>query len=127
MAPSVKPHPKIRAAEGPLGIMLPGLGAVATTFIAGVMAVRRNLAKPIGSLTQLQTIRLGARSENRSPLIRDFLPLSDLEDLRFAAWDLHGENALQVARRSQVLESSMIDTLAPAPGADHALQGRVQQ
>jgi myo-inositol-1-phosphate synthase len=114
MAPTVKPHPKVRAGEGPLGIMLPGLGAVATTFIAGVMAVRRNLAKPIGSLTQLQTIRLGARSENRSPRIREFLPLADLEDLRFAAWDLHGENALQVARRSAVLESSMLDTLAPA-------------
>ena len=81
MARSVKAHPTVAAGDGPLGIMLPGLGAVATTFIAGVMAVRRDLAKPIGSLTQLQTIRLGARSENRSPLIRDFLPLSDLEDL----------------------------------------------
>jgi len=111
MAPS-KPHPQVHPVDGPLGIMLPGLGAVATTFIAGVMAVRRNLAKPIGSLAQLQTIRLGARSENRSPLIREFVPLADLEDLRFGAWDLHGENALQVARRSKVLETPMIDTLA---------------
>jgi myo-inositol-1-phosphate synthase len=111
MAPS-KPHPQIQPVDGPLGIMLPGLGAVATTFIAGVMAVRRNLGKPIGSLSQLQTIRLGARSENRSPLIREFVPLADLEDLRFGAWDLHGENALQVARRSKVLETPMIDTLA---------------
>jgi myo-inositol-1-phosphate synthase len=107
-----KPQPKIQPVDGPLGIMLPGLGAVATTFIAGVMAVRRNLAKPIGSVSQLQTIRLGARSENRSPLIREFVPLADLEDLRFGAWDLHGENALQVARRSKVLENDMIDTLA---------------
>ncbi len=111
MAPS-KPHPQVEPVDGPLGIMLPGLGAVATTFIAGVMAVRRNLAKPIGSLSQLQTIRLGVRSENRSPLIREFVPLADLEDLRFGAWDLHGENALQVARRSKVLETPMLDTLA---------------
>ena len=111
---AAKPHPTVRPVDGPLGIMLPGLGAVSTTFIAGVMAVRRNLAQPVGSLTQMQTIRLGQRSEKRSPLIKDFVPLADLEDLRFGAWDLHGENALQVARRSKVLESSQIDTLAPA-------------
>ena len=106
-------QPEIRPADGPLGILLPGLGAVATTFMAGVMAVRRNLAKPIGSLSQMQTIRLGQRADNRSPLIRDFVPLAKLEDIRFGAWDLHGENALEVARRSAVLDGSLLDQLAP--------------
>ena len=114
MAPASKPHPTVRPVNGPLGVMMPGLGAVATTFIAGVMAVNRNLGKPIGSVSQLQTIRLGARAQKRSPLIRDFVPLAHLEDLRFGAWDLHGENALEVSRRSKVLETSMIDQLAPA-------------
>ena len=103
--------PAIRPVDGPLGVLLPGLGAVSTTFVAGVEAVRRGLSEPIGSLTQMQTIRLGRRSEGRSPLIRDLVPLAGLPDLRFGAWDIHGENALQVCRRAKVLDGSLVDQL----------------
>ena len=78
---------EIAPAEGKLGVMLVGLGAVSTTFIAGVEGVRRGLSRPIGSITQMSTIRLGKRTEHRSPLIRDFVPLAGLEDLVFGAWD----------------------------------------
>ncbi len=105
-------RPAVRPIEAPLGVLLPGLGAVATTFIAGVEAVKKGLGTPVGSLTQLQTIRLGARREGRSPLIRDFLPLASLNDLRFGGWDLHGEDALTVARRSEVLDSPLLDQIA---------------
>jgi myo-inositol-1-phosphate synthase len=105
------PSPIVKPANGRLGVLLPGLGAVATTFIAGVMAVRRQLGLPVGSLTQMQTIRLGSRADNNSPKICDFLPLAKLDDLNFGAWDLHGEDALEVARRSQVLESPLLETL----------------
>ncbi|MGH9508041.1 MAG: inositol-3-phosphate synthase, partial [Terriglobales bacterium] len=71
----------IAPAQGKLGVLIPGLGAVATTFIAGVEAVRRGLAPPIGSLTQMGAIRLGKRTENRNPLIREFVPLARLDDL----------------------------------------------
>jgi myo-inositol-1-phosphate synthase len=106
------PSPKVKPAEGRLGIMLPGLGAVATTFIAGVMAVRRGLALPVGSLSQMQTIRVGMPPDCRVPKIRDFVPLAGLDDLRFGAWDIHGENALQAAERSQVLDGPLLDKLA---------------
>ncbi|MCX6770132.1 MAG: inositol-3-phosphate synthase, partial [Candidatus Micrarchaeota archaeon] len=79
---------KIAAAEGKLGILTPGLGAVSTTFIAGVMLARKKKLLPVGSLTQMQTIRLGKRDEKRAPLIRDFVPLASLSDLEFAAWDI---------------------------------------
>jgi len=77
---------KIAPATGKLGVMVVGLGAVATTFIAGVEAVRRGLAKPIGSLTQMGTIRLGKRTDNQSPLIKDFVPLAKLDDMVFTGW-----------------------------------------
>src|SRR6476659_8954442 len=80
-------------ATGKLGILTPGLGAVATTFIAGVESVRRGLANPIGSLTQMGTIRLGKRTENRSPLIKDFISLAKLDDVVFGGWDLFANNA----------------------------------
>src|SRR6516165_2668523 len=89
----------IAPARGKLGILLVGLGAVSTTTIAGVLAVRKGLAKPIGSLTQLATIRLGKRTEGRSPLIKDFVPLASLADLEFAAWDIFEDNAFEVARK----------------------------
>ena len=73
----------IKPATGKLGVMVPGMGAVATTLIAGVEAVRRGLAKPIGSTTQMSTIRLGKRNEGRSPLIKDFVPIAQLDDLVF--------------------------------------------
>ncbi len=96
----------------PLLVLTPGLGAVATTFIAGVEAVRRGISSPIGSLTQLQTIRLGPRSAERNPLIKDFLPLADLDQLVMEAWDPIPENALQAARRARVLDSSDLDPVA---------------
>jgi myo-inositol-1-phosphate synthase len=88
------------------------MGAVATTFIAGVEAVRRGIGRPIGSLTQLQTIRIGKRSENRSPLIKDFLPLAQLEDLEFAGWDVFSDDAYEAAKRADVLEAKHLEPLA---------------
>src|SRR5208282_5177414 len=86
LAASIKPH------TGKLGIMIPGMGAVATTLIAGVEAVRRGMAKPIGSLTQMGTIRLGKRTEAYSPLIKEFVDIAPLEDLVFTGWDIFGGN-----------------------------------
>ena len=83
----MKQPTEIRPAEGKLGVLLPGFGAVATTFVAGVEAVRRGLAEPIGSLTQMNTIRLGKRTDGRAPLIQDFVPLAGLDDLVFCTWD----------------------------------------
>ncbi len=82
------PIAEIAAPKGKLGIMTPGMGAVATTFVAGVEAVRRGFAAPIGSLTQMATIRLGKRTDGRSPLIKDFVPLAKLDDLVFTGWDI---------------------------------------
>jgi myo-inositol-1-phosphate synthase len=80
---------KIKPAEGKLGILLPGLGAVATTLIAGVEAVKKGLSQPIGSHTQMGTIRLGKRTENRRPKIKDFVPLANLNDIVFGGWDVY--------------------------------------
>ena len=96
-------------AEGRLGVLLVGLGAVATTFIAGVEAVRRGNAKPIGSTTQMAHIRLGRRTEGRQPLIRDFVPLSGLDDLVFGAWDPIADDAYQSAKVAGVLQSEHIE------------------
>src|SRR5262252_828524 len=93
----------IRPATGKLGILLPGMGAVATTFIAGVEAIRRGISKPIGSLTQMGTIRLGKRTDNRSPAISDFVPLAKLQDLVFGGWDLFPDNAYEAATEAGVL------------------------
>src|SRR5438552_18892816 len=94
----------IKPATGRLGVLTPGLGAVATTFIAGVEAIRHGHAKPIGSLTQMATIRLGKRTENRSPLIKEFVPLAELDDLVFGAWDPIPDNAYEAALKSGVLD-----------------------
>lgn len=104
--------PNIAPAIGKLGILTPGLGAVATTFIAGVESVRRGLSKPIGSLTQMSTIRLGKRTENRTPLIKDFVPLADLNDIVFGAWDPIPDDALTAARKAGVLEEKDIAPIA---------------
>ena len=93
----------IKPAEGKLGILLPGLGAVSTTFIAGVLLARKGLAKPVGSLTQMQTIRLGKRDSGRAPLIRDFVPLAPLPSLEFASWDIFPDNAYEAAMKAGVL------------------------
>jgi myo-inositol-1-phosphate synthase len=101
----------IAPAKGRLGVLLPGMGAVATTFVAGVEAVRRGMALPIGSLTQLSHIRLGKRTENRNPLIREFVPLSGLEDLVFGGWDPIPDDAYETAIKAGVLERAHIDPL----------------
>src|SRR5215203_4829444 len=88
---------EIKPAEGKLGVLLVGLGAVSTTFIAGVEAIKRGIAQPIGSLTQMGTIRLGKRTDNRVPPIREFVPLATLNDLVFGAWDIFEENAYDSA------------------------------
>jgi myo-inositol-1-phosphate synthase len=99
--------------EGKLGVLLVGLGAVTTTFIAGVEAIRKGLAKPIGSLTQMGTIRLGKRTEGRSPMIKDFVPLAKLDDLAFGTWDIFNENAYEAALHAGVLEKELLLQLKP--------------
>ena len=101
----------VAPAEGKLGVLIPGIGAVATTFAGGVEAVRRGLGKPIGSLTQMATIRLGKRTDNRTPLIREFVPLADLNDLVFGGWDLFPENAYESALHAGVLERSLLEQI----------------
>jgi myo-inositol-1-phosphate synthase len=108
----VKPQPtRIAPAAGRLGVLLPGMGAVATTFIAGVEAVRRGTAKPFGSLTQMGTIRLGARPEKRVPKIQDFVPLVGLDQLVFGGWDVFPDNAFESAAHAGVLERGQVDGL----------------
>jgi len=103
----------IKPAEGKLGILIPGIGAVATTFIAGVFAVRKNLGKPIGSLTQMGTIRLGKRTEKRCPRIKEFVPLADLKDIEFGGWDIFEDNAYVAACKAGVLDRTLLDQLRP--------------
>ncbi|MGB0065098.1 MAG: inositol-3-phosphate synthase [Terracidiphilus sp.] len=93
--------------------MVVGMGAVATTMIAGVEAIRRGLAKPVGSLTQMGTIRLGKRTENRSPLIKDFVPLADLNDIVFTGWDIFEDNVYEAAAHAQVLKPEILKKLKP--------------
>ena len=103
----------IKPATGKLGIMTAGMGAVCTTLIAGVEAVRKGLAKPIGSLTQMGTIRLGKRTDANSPLIRDFVPLAKLDDLVFTGWDIFGGNLYDAAKTAQVLDREQLETIRP--------------
>ncbi|MGA3372913.1 MAG: inositol-3-phosphate synthase [Terracidiphilus sp.] len=93
--------------------MVVGLGAVATTMIAGVEAVRRGLAKPIGSLTQMGTIRLGKRTDNNAPRIKNFVPLADLDDLVFTGWDIFEDNVYESAAHAKVLDEKMLEQLKP--------------
>ncbi|MDT8323077.1 MAG: inositol-3-phosphate synthase [Bacteroidota bacterium] len=95
--------------EGKLGVLLPGMGAVATTFIAGVLAVRNGVSQPIGSLTQMGKIRLGKRTENRRPLIGDFVPLTDLDALVFGGWDIYEDNVYEATKKAGVLEEQLLD------------------
>jgi myo-inositol-1-phosphate synthase len=103
----------VAPAEGKLGVLLVGLGAVSTTFIAGVENVRRGRALPIGSLSQMATIRLGKRTEKRAPLIKDFVPLAALDDLVFAAWDPIPDDAYTAAVKAGVLDGSHLEPIAP--------------
>jgi len=104
---------KVAPATGKLGVMVVGMGAVATTMIAGVEAVRKGLAKPIGSLTQMGTIRLGKRTDNTSPLIKDFVPLADLNDIVFTGWDIFKDNVYESASHAAVLDQKTLDLLKP--------------
>jgi myo-inositol-1-phosphate synthase len=104
---------KITPATGKLGVMVVGLGAVATTFIAGVEAVRRGIAKPIGSLTQMGTIRLGKRTDNNSPLIREYVPIAQLNDLVFTGWDIFEDNVYESAAHAKVLDKDLVEQLKP--------------
>src|SRR5437870_5246534 len=101
----------IAPAKGKLGVLLVGLGAVSTTFIAGVEAIKKGLAEPIGSLTQMGTIRLGRRTDNRVPAIKDFVPLAKLEDLVFGAWDIFPDSAFEAATHAGVLEKELLTKL----------------
>jgi myo-inositol-1-phosphate synthase len=113
----------IAPAKGKLGVLIPGVGAVTTTFIAGVEAVKRGIGQPFGSLTQLAAIRLGKRTEGRSPLIRDFVPLAGLEDLVVGGWDIFEDNAYQAALNAQVLEKTLLDQVKQPLEAIQPMKG----
>ena len=100
---------QIAPAEGKLGVLIPGMGAVTTTFIAGLEAFKLGLGKPIGSLTQLGTVRLGKRTEGRSPAIKDFIPLAKMSDIEVACWDIFEDDAYQAATRAGVLETALLE------------------
>jgi myo-inositol-1-phosphate synthase len=106
-----KDNVQLAPADGKLGVLIPGMGAVTTTFIAGVEAIKRGIARPIGSVTQLATIRLGKRTDGRSPRIKDFVPLARLEDLVFAGWDIYDDNAYDAAVKAGVLDRPLLDNL----------------
>jgi myo-inositol-1-phosphate synthase len=109
----VKKPVDIAPGAGKLGILLVGLGAVSTTVIAGVHAIRKKLAPPIGSLTELGTVRLGKRTERRSPRIREIFDLPTLDDIVFGGWDIFEEDCYAAARTAGVLEPSLLDQLRP--------------
>src|SRR6266513_587682 len=103
----------IAPARGKLGILFVGLGAVSTTTIAGVIAVRKGLSKPIGSLTQMGTVRLGKRTEGRSPKINEVVPLSSLDDLVFGGWDIFSDDCYAAARTAGVIEPALLEQVRP--------------
>ena len=110
--PASKKTKKIASPEGKLGVLIPGIGgAVSTTFIAGVEAIKKGLGKPIGSLTQLGRIRLGKRTEKKSPLIKEFIPLADLDDLVFGGWDIFPDNCYEAALKAGVLDKDLVEKL----------------
>lgn len=104
---------KIAPAKGKLGVLLPGMGAVSTTFMAGVELVRKGKAHPVGSLTQLGTIRLGKRTDNNSPRIKDFVPLAGLKDLVFGGWDIFKDTAYEAAANAGVLSPEDLKQVKP--------------
>jgi myo-inositol-1-phosphate synthase len=105
---------EIAPATGKLGVVLPGMGAISSTFIAGVEAIKKGIAKPIGSLTQMGTIRLGKRTEGRIPKVKDFVPLATLDDLVFGGWDIFSDNIYEAGLHAGVLERSLLDQVRPA-------------
>src|SRR5580704_9162167 len=111
-APKKAPS-NLQPAKGKLGVMIPGMGAVATTFVAGVEAVRKGISKPIGSLTQMGTIRLGKRTDGRSPKINEFVPLAGLNDLVFTGWDIFEDDMYAAAGKAGVLDRSLLEQVKP--------------
>lgn len=99
----------IESAGGRLGVLLPGIGAVATTLITGVLAAKEGIALPVGSLTQMGRIRLGKRTENRNPMIKDFVPLAGMKDMVFGGWDLFEDNAYEAALKANVLDRHLVE------------------
>ena len=104
---------EVKEPTGRLGILLPGMGAVATTLIAGVEAVKKGLAQPIGSLTQMGNIHLNRKTGNNYPKIKDFVPLASLQDIVFGGWDVYADNVYEAASRAKVLEAGMLQALRP--------------
>lgn len=100
---------KIAPAKGKLGILTPGMGAVATTFMAGVFAINKKLADPVGSLTQMGTIRLGKRTDNRNPDIKKFVPLTPMKKIVFGGWDIFKDNAYEAAVNANVLDHRLLE------------------
>lgn len=115
------PHRNIKPAEGKLGVLLVGLGAVSTTFVAGVEAIKKGVRKPIGALTQMGHIRLGKRTENRNPLVKDFVPLADISDLVFGAWDLFPDNGYEAAVKAGVIPKDLLDQIKDNLSALHPM------
>src|SRR5260370_14528194 len=111
--PNRRDNGTIQLAKGKLGVMIPGMGAVAPRFVAGVGAIRKGLAKPIGSLTQMGTVRLGKRTDGRSPKIKEFVPLAGLDDLVFTGWDIFEDNMYEAASNAGVLDQRLLDQLKP--------------
>ena len=103
----------VKPAKGKLGILVPGMGAVATTFIAGVEAVKKGIAQPIGSLTQMSNIRIGKRTENRNPKINEFVPLAQLDEIVFGGWDIYEDNVYEAAMNAKVLEATLLNAIKP--------------
>src|SRR2546421_1655893 len=104
---------EIQAPKGKLRVMIPGMGAVATTFVAGVEAVRKGYAKPIGSLTQMGTVRLGKRTEARTPKVNEFVPLAGLDNLVFTGWDIFEDDMYTAASKAGVMEQSLLTQVKP--------------
>ena len=103
----------MQPAKGKLGVMIVGMGAVATTFVAGVEAIRKGLSAPIGSLTQMGTIRLGKRTDKRAPKIKDFVPLAELNDLVFTGWDIFEDDMYTAASKAGVLDQNLLNKIKP--------------
>ncbi|MCC6187375.1 MAG: inositol-3-phosphate synthase, partial [Chitinophagaceae bacterium] len=102
---------QIKSADGKLGILIPGLGAVATTFIAGVESIKKGQSQPVGSVSQMGNIRLGKRTENRYPLIKDFVPLAKLDNIAFGGWDVYADNVYESAVNAKVLEPGILQSI----------------
>src|SRR3979490_1266993 len=108
-----QPNGTTAPVKGKLGVMIPGMGAVATTFVAGVEAIRKGLAKPIGSVTQMGTIRWGKRTESRAPQVKEFVPLAGLNDLVFTGWDIFEDDMYAAAMNAGVLERELLKQVKP--------------